>query len=261
MFPLISCLMVTQPRPERIPFLRRSISDYCRQTYPRREMVVVVDVDDPAAAEPVRRVIGECRRDDLRLILPATKLRLGALRNLSWISARGEVVCQWDDDDMNHPERLARQWNELRTSGRPACYLEQFMQFFPAERLLYRVNFRPSPDRVAVNTLMAERNLSVSYPESGPDASLGEDTAILQQIRSCGGFQTLTDEPCLFVYVSHGTNTWHQGHHRMLVEKMGASDALLRRSEASLRAGLLPFDFGAGAVTVMGRNGPAFVIP
>jgi glycosyltransferase involved in cell wall biosynthesis len=224
-------------------------------------MVIVLDVADPSAAEPVRQILKEYSRDDLRLVLPPSKLRLGALRNLSWEAAKGDIVCQWDDDDMNHPERLACQWNALRGSGKAACYLEQFMQFFPMERLLYRVNFRPSPDRVAVNTLMAERSLPVFYPESGPEASLGEDTAILQQIRSAGGFHVLTDDPSLFVYVSHGANTWHQGHHRMLVETMGASEALLRRSEASLRGRLSPFDFGSGSVTVMGRTGPAFVIP
>ena len=261
MLPLISCLMVTQPLPERLSFLRRSISDYCRQTHPRREMVIVLDVADPSAAEPVRRILKDYDREDLRLVLPSSKLRLGALRNLSWEAANGDIVCQWDDDDMNHPERLTCQWDALRGSGKAACYLEQFMQFFQSERLLYRVNFRPSPERVAVNTLMAERRLPVRYPESGPDASLGEDLAILRQIRSGDGFHILTDEPSLFVYVSHGANTWHQGHHRMLVEKMGASEALLRRSEALLRARLSPFDFGSGAVTVMGRTGPAFVIP
>lgn len=261
MSPLISCLTVTQPLPARLPLLRRSIFDYCRQTYPRREMVIVVDIADPTNAEPVREVLESFNREDLRLILPPTKLSLGALRNLSWQKARGDVVCQWDDDDMNHPDRLARQWDALDNSGHTACYLEQFMQFFPAERSLYRVNFRPSPDKVAVNTLMCERVLSARYPQVGPEASLGEDAALLAVIRSHGGFHILADEPCLFVYVSHGTNTWHLSHHRMLVEMMGASQALLRRAETVLRAGLEPYDFGAGPITVMGRNGPAFTLP
>jgi glycosyltransferase involved in cell wall biosynthesis len=261
MSPMISCLMVTQPLPERLPLLQRSISDYCRQSYLRRELVVVVDVCDPADAAPVRRVLESFGREDLRLVLPPVKLSLGALRNLSWQAARGEVVCQWDDDDMNHPERLTWQWGALRESNMAACYLEQFMQFFPVERSLYRVNFRPSPDGVAVNTLMAARTLPVRYPEVGPTASLGEDAALLAMIRSGGGFHVLADEPCLFVYVSHGANTWDHKHHRMLVDMMGASQALLRRMEPALRTGLAPYDFGADPVTVMGRNGPAFTLP
>ena len=261
MIPLISCLMVTQPRAERIPLLKQTLADYCRQRHPRREMVVVADVAEPAAAAPLRQVLEGFGRADLRLVLPPAKLSLGALRNLSWQAARGEVVCQWDDDDRHHPERLAKQWSALRDSGLGACYLEQFMQFFPAERLLYRVNFRPSPDRVAVNTLMALRTLPQRYPEAGPDAALGEDAALFAAIRADGGFHTLAEEPCLFVYVSHGANTWHQGHHRMLAERLGASQGLLRRAEARLRAGLAAFDFGPGAVTVIGPNGPAFSLP
>jgi glycosyltransferase involved in cell wall biosynthesis len=92
--------------------------------------VIVADVPDAAAAEPIRQVIESFGRDDLRLVLPPTKLSLDALRNLSWEAARGEALCQWDDDDMNHPDRLARQWAALRESGQTACYLEQFMQFF-----------------------------------------------------------------------------------------------------------------------------------
>lgn len=261
MLPLMSCLMVTQALPERLVFLQRSLSDYCRQTYARREMVIVADVADAAAAAPIRNVLDGFGRTDLRLVIPPEKLNLGALRNLSWQAAHGDVVCQWDDDDMNHPERLGRQWQALHASGSRVCYLEQFMQFFPEDRLLYRVNFRPSPHRVAVNTLMAMRSLPARYPETGSDSMRGEDTALLQQIGSLGDFHILADEPCLFVYVSHGANTWNHSHHRMLVEKMGASQALLRRSEAALRAGLEPYDFGPGTVTVMGHNGPAFDLP
>jgi hypothetical protein len=107
---------------------------------------------------------------------------------------------------------------------------------------------------------MCRRDLAVAYPEAGPNAARGEDAALVQQIRDRGGYHALEGMAHLFVYVSHGQNTWDDGHHRMLVDKMGVSKGLLHRSELALRAGLAPFDFGGQDVVVTGRNGDAFTL-
>ena len=70
----------------------------------------------------------------------------------------------------------------------------------------------------------------------------------------------LEGAPHLYIYVSHAENSWDQGHHRMLADRLGLSQGLLRRREAALRDGLSVFDFGPGPVTVEGRNGPAFTL-
>jgi hypothetical protein len=156
--------------------------------------------------------------------------------------------------------RIELQLSALRNSGWPACYLQEFFQYFPAERCLYKLNFCNSPDGVALNTLMCLRKLAVRYPESGPDSVRGEDKALVAEIRALGGYHTLADVAHLYVYVSHGANTWDDGHHRMLTEKLAVSKGLLKRSEVNLRLGLAPFDFGA-PIAVMGRNGEAFTLP
>jgi hypothetical protein len=66
--------------------------------------------------------------------------------------------------------------------------------------------------------------------------------------------------PHLYVYVSHGENSYGNDHHEMLAARLGISRALLLRREAQLREGLRPFDFGPGDVTVQGYNGPAFTL-
>ena len=258
--PLISCLMVTMPVERRMQMLKASLAAYCAQTYPHRELVIVVDAEQPSDGDAIKAVVAALGRDDIRVVLPNGKRTLGALRNLSWNSARGAVICQWDDDDLTHPQRLELQFEAMRASGKPACYLQEFVQFFPTVRRLYRVNFIISPDTVAVNTLMCRSSLAARYPEVGAQAQLGEDTALIQQIREQGGFHPLPGMAHLYVYVSHGSNTWDDGHHRMLADKMGVSVGLLKRGEAALRAGLAPFDFGPEEVIVTGRNGPAFTL-
>jgi glycosyltransferase involved in cell wall biosynthesis len=257
----VSCLMVTMPVAKRLPMLERSIDAYCRQTFDTRELIIVVDSTSEEEAYQIRGYVAHLARDDIRVVLPSKKLALGALRNLSWREAGGEFICQWDDDDLNHPSRIELQLSALRSSGKPACYLQEFMQYFPADLCLYKLNFGVSPDGVAVNTLMCLRKLAVRYPESGPESVRGEDKALITEIRRLGGYHAFSGVPYLYIYVSHGANTWDDGHHRMLADKMAVSKGLLKRSEASLRAGLAPFDFGAQVVTVMGRNGGAFTLP
>jgi glycosyltransferase involved in cell wall biosynthesis len=256
----VSCLMVTMPTANRFPMLQRSIDAYCNQTYIRRELVIVIDSISDTEAHQIRAYVTSLKRYDIRVVVPSKKLSLGALRNLSWREAIGDYICQWDDDDLSHPSRIELQLSALRSSGKQACYLQEFMQYFVCDRSLYKLNFAVSPDRVAVNTLMCLRKLSVSYPESGPDSARGEDKALVTEIQGLGGYHALAGMPHLYVYVSHGANTWDDSHHRMLADKMAVSRGLLKRYEAELRAGLAPFDFGAQSVTVTGQNGDAFTL-
>lgn len=258
--PMISCLMVTQPRPKRLVGLRKTLQDFARQTYSHREMVIVIDAASEAEAAPVLREVAQSGTPMTRAVVAGRRMTLGALRNLSWAEAKGEVICTWDDDDRHHPTRLAEQSSAIRSSGLPACYLQEFLHYFATEHRIFRVNFRPAPDPVAVNTLMCRRQLAIRYPETGPDADRGEDTALFRAIRDHAAFASLADQPWLFVYVNHGTNTCTDEHHRHLVDQMGASKGVLSRHETALRQGLAAFDFGPFPVTVTGRNGDAFVI-
>src|SRR4051794_18063628 len=96
----ISCLMVTLDRPA---FFDRSYACYLAQDYRDRELVIVCD--GPAW---YRRHIREKieGRDDVRLVELGSRFTLGELRNVSMAFAAGELVAQWDDDDLHHPSRL-----------------------------------------------------------------------------------------------------------------------------------------------------------
>ena len=100
---MISCLMVTLSTPHRIDYAKRSIDAYCRQTHADRELVVVVDRAAPDGGHALSAHIRSLGRDDIRIAVASVPLRLGGLRNLSIDIARGDVLCQWDDDDLSHP--------------------------------------------------------------------------------------------------------------------------------------------------------------
>jgi glycosyltransferase involved in cell wall biosynthesis len=258
--PMVSCLMVTQGVPERFPFLRRSIAHYAAQTHRHRELVIILAdglADQRAAVTAYVRTLG---RDDIRLIEAADDLGMGALRNLSREAARGAVLCQWDDDDLHHPRRLERQLAALTSSGARAVYLQELMHYFSEARLLYCANWRATEASGHPGTLMCAADAPIRYPDAGEHARLGEDLVVARHLREKTIVHLLSGEPHLYVYTYHGSNAWHDGHHRMLVDRLALSQGLLKRRETELRRGLSGVDFGPAPVTLQGSNGVAFIL-
>jgi glycosyltransferase involved in cell wall biosynthesis len=252
--------MVTLPSPRRFAFVKRSIAAYCHQSHAPRELVIVLDQGTAKDKAAIIGHVAALRREDVRVVEAPAGLSLGALRNLSRASARGDVHCQWDDDDLHHPERVERQLAALTQSRAQAVCLREVMLFFTASRALYWTNWRAAEPTVMPATLMCLAAAPLCYPESGPTSRMGEDTEVCLQLLNLGALHHMADAPQLYVYVAHGANTWSADFHRMLATRLGLSQGLLRRREAGIRQGLQPFDFGPGGVTVCGPNGAAFSI-
>lgn len=252
--------MVTMPVPYRLPYFRQSVADYCRQTYAHRELVIVPDVGEPAARAELVAHVASLGRDDIRIVDLPGKRSLGALRNASVASARGDLLCQWDDDDRFHPERIATQVAILRAQGPAALCLEDVFQYFAAARTLHQISFRMTRERAFPGSLLVRRDAAPRYPEEGPTSVRGEDSVAIAQLVERDGLGVVTGMPHLYLYVTHGQNTWNAEHHLMIADRLSTSSAKLRRHEAALRAGLAAYDFGPGEVTVRGSNGVAFVL-
>ena len=88
------------------PYLAQALASVGAQTFRDWEVVVVGDgVPDPAAVDAVARAtLGSAART---LHVPARGVSVA--RNAGTAAARGELVAFLDDDDVWHPERLARQ--------------------------------------------------------------------------------------------------------------------------------------------------------
>lgn len=88
------------------PYLAQALASVGAQTFRNWEVVVVGDgVPDPAAVDAVvRTTLGDAART---LHVPARGVSVA--RNAGTAAARGDLVAFLDDDDVWHPERLARQ--------------------------------------------------------------------------------------------------------------------------------------------------------
>lgn len=94
--PLVSCLMPTRDRPA---FVAQACRYFARQTWERRELIVVDDG---------RESIASLLPDDPRIkhVRVAPGSTLGDKRNFACEQARGEILMHWDDDDWHAPWRI-----------------------------------------------------------------------------------------------------------------------------------------------------------
>ncbi len=249
--PPISCLTVTL---NRLPLLDRAMDCYCRQTYPNRELVIVTDAE-PRCRDAIARRIRALDRSDIRLEwLDGGRRTLGALRNVSLERMTGDVLCQWDDDDLYHPERIARQFDHLAGSRAGASFLTDQLQFHFGERCLRWIDWThdgvlTGKWKLIPGTLMMWRDARFRYPESGDESRWGEDSALLDGLLA-GGVETaaLSGAGYLYVYVYHGANMFSEEHHQA---HRSASWRFLEHRLISLREALesyalpMPYRFEA----------------
>jgi glycosyltransferase involved in cell wall biosynthesis len=252
--PKISCLTVTL---NRLVLLKEAIQCFCRQTYPNRELIIVTD-GTLRYRQAIDNYLNSLGRSDIRLVyVDEPGQSLGALRNISLDSASGDIVCQWDDDDLNHPQRLERQFEHLNAARANACCFTDQLQFFFHERKLYWSDWRidePTPSaRLIPGTLMSHHDTRFRYPL----ASAGEDSGLLDQIMKTGTVAPFEDAGFLNIYSYHGRNVFPEMHHRRITINSSRPVDFLRSQERTLRAALRhyrlpePYRFTTGNGLVM----------
>ena len=261
--PSVDCLMVTLPVPERLPLAKRSIDDFCRQTHERKRLLLILNGGEDAVQEALRAHVAALGRSDIKVVTPPGVLNISELRNVSLDESDADLVCQWDDDDLYHPRRVEAQAAHLTENGCEAVYLQDVMQYFPSAGTMYWTNWRATAAAGHPGTLMARRSEALRYPtqdRATPEGGWGEDSVLADALIARGQVGYLEGMAHLYVYVSHGANSFNDAHHTMLAKELSISQGLLKRREAQIREGLAPFGFPVDGVTVSGMNGTAFTL-
>jgi glycosyltransferase involved in cell wall biosynthesis len=248
---------VTLPVTSRLHHVKASVADYLAQTHPDRELLVVVNGGDEEGRRGLLDYVASVDRPDVRALEIPGNLPLGELRNIAIENSEGLAYCQWDDDDLQHPERLAVQVQAMLEGGFEASYLQEVVQYLPGEQSLYWTNWAATETKAHPGTLMMRLDTPLRFP---PKAKLGEDLGLAIQLNARDKVARIAGMPHLMIYVTHSANSWGDAHHRMLIDKLAISRGLLARREAALREGLRPFRFEAYPVEVRGANGVAFMI-
>lgn len=213
---MISCLCIT--RKGRLAMLARAIGDFVRQTLCERELVIVHD-GDAGAHDRILRLAARHAGQVIRVVRTVPGQTLGALRNQAVAQAGGDWLCQWDDDDRYHPQRLALQWQTAQRDGAVANFLADQLHWFQADGVLTWDDWdsEPYPLNLIQGSLLARRDIMPSYP----DLARGEDTQLTHQLlrdaaASGLAISRLRDAGWCYVYVYHGANVWDADHHRAI---------------------------------------------
>jgi glycosyltransferase involved in cell wall biosynthesis len=93
--PLISAKCITYGR---VDTLEESLHSFLQQTYPNKEMVIVNDY-------PEQKLIFD--HPQVRIVnLEETFSKIGSKENFATDLCKGEIICQWDDDDVALPNHM-----------------------------------------------------------------------------------------------------------------------------------------------------------
>jgi glycosyltransferase involved in cell wall biosynthesis len=256
--PLISCLMVTL---DRLSLAKRSIRCFADQSWPNRELVIVTD-GEPQYRDALERFVTASGIEGVRFADPGNGLTLGALRNVSLASARGTIICQWDDDDANHPDRLLVQAQHMLRQDARASFMTDHLQWISENRLLCWIDWTlggaQGEAALFPGSLMMFRDPRFRYPEDGPHARQGEDSVFLHELYTTVPVASLAGAGHLYLYEYHGRNTFSREHH-LHISNFRKPAAHLVAQAAALREAAAYYAI-ARPVVVLGREGPVFAL-
>ncbi len=248
---MISCLMITQA--SRLALARLAIDDFAAQTHAERELMIVHDSGDAFHAE-LAALATAVHGAPVRVLRRPPGDVLGTLRNASVDEASGEFVCQWDDDDRYHPERLALQWRALcEVKADFSCLCDQ-LHWFPARGELYwdDWNREAYPLNVVQGTLLGRRELMPRYAA----LARGEDTDVLLKIlRQGSAIARVRDAGWSSIYVYHGGNTFGAAHHAAIARAKALGHAVLLQRQHLLRRRLAEYAPPLSAVRMPHEDG------
>jgi hypothetical protein len=227
--PLISCLCVSHKKPA---LLKRAIACFQAQSYPAKELVIVYEDDDLETGLFIEQEqLAASGNIQLKKIPAVPKISLGELRNIGIQTARGEFICQWDDDDWYHIDRLYSQYR-LAKETHAGSILTRWIVYNSLEKKAY-----VSKRRLWEGSIFCSKNILQLKPYEAKH--LGEDTLTIDYLDSQKHLHLIEDRPELYIYVYHGSNTWNADHwHRIF-----ASSTPLAESDSQEIAAILNGDY------------------
>lgn len=202
---LVSCLTVTQTGRES--YMQAARLDLKKQVYPSLEHVVI---DHPKGS-----------------------LTLGDMRNQSLKKSTGELLCQWDDDDVYHPGRILNQVQALK--DKDVCFLlRETIECCCGFRT---VSFKRDggSDGFWEHSMLIRRRVVRDFHLLYPPLEMGEDTRFVTRMQLFPVSHVTLDSPEDYIYRFHGNNTVSAKHFDFILHNSGsdhsASKCLRERTQ------------------------------
>ena len=211
--PLVSLIVLTC---NRHAFLRLSLHDVARQSYPQSSTEVIV-VDDGPREFPRTLLLREAQLRGLRVrfVRLSARSSIGQKRNAGFRAARGEVLLHWDDDDLHHPDHIASLVCPIVTNVSEMTALT-FSFLAKLSRKSARFYAWGSgrgghghPAGPFLGSLAFHRSVAATTNAPFPDVSLSEDLYFVERaLSSCNRMLPLAGVPLVYTRHSSASNTW-----------------------------------------------------
>ncbi len=200
--PLVSAVICTM----RHDAVETIIENLERQRGVRLELVLVThgfEIDEAEVAERLPDL------ENLRILAPSRDLSLGAITNLGFLEATGDIITKMDDDDYYAPNYLRDQVTAFEYSGADVVG-KQSLYAYLAGRDLTLLRFPGREHRevnfVAGPTIMIRREV---YDRCRfPDLPSGIDTRFLAQVRDAG-LRIYSTDRFNFMYIRSADRLGH----------------------------------------------------
>jgi glycosyltransferase involved in cell wall biosynthesis len=193
--------MVTRGNLDILPY---SLACFSNQTWAKRELIVVTGARE---ADGVRALLATNGIKAASVTGVSDALPLGDLRNMAIARARGEILVQWDDDDLCDPLRITTAVAALSQTTAEVAFLNRWLMWWPARRLI-----AISDKRTCEGTIAIRRGNAKVYPAM----ARGEDTAVIEGLNE---LVAMIDAPFQYVYTITGNNTWDTGHFEKQIKR------------------------------------------
>lgn len=185
------------PTRGRRRFVPHAIACFLQQDYPRLELVIADDGDDP-----IEDLVPPDAR--IRYVRMPRSPRIGGKRNQACAQARGEIIAHWDDDDWSAPWRVSYQVQALVETGADICGLGHILFYEPAAGRAWQYVYPPEGRPWVHGATLAYR-ASFWRRNPFPDIHVGEDTRFVWSER--GQCVRRLERQDFFVGTIHGGNT------------------------------------------------------
>ena len=199
---VISCICVTRGKPL---MLKRAISCFTAQSYPFKELIIVYEDDDVGTVEMLKE-----------------------LRNIGIKASNGEFICQWDDDDWYHENRLTLQYTISMENNYKGSVMTQWLVYNTIDKQAFISN-----ERVWEGSVLCKKKVLQGVPYE--NKSMGEDSATINSLLEKDHIYLIKSMPGLYIYIYHGSNTWNFEHWKYIFECSTA----LSNSDSRLIADIL----------------------
>jgi glycosyltransferase involved in cell wall biosynthesis len=193
-WPKVSCVCITRNR--RV-FLRQAIEYFqrSRARYPGPAELVILDGSEKISSVWPARYLHR----------PSSIMQAGLAHNEVCEASSGDIIIQWDDDDWQHPDRIARQvFTLMQAPGDSFAYTSQYYWYHLEQR-------RAAPAK-SWSTGEGSTGATFAYWKETwrktpfEDITIGEDVPFQRALQDRGCPMLDAKDPSLLLYVRHNQN-------------------------------------------------------